>query len=181
MLTKFPFTDLSSSKRRPALVLTEAETGDTDVIVAFISSVIPSHPRDTELVFSKNHPEWPVPKQVSLLHPPPSLLGFSLLYIQVGVLTDLEAGMRNWPSTVSVDPGNIQTTPGTGLPPSRKVQATPSLHPARAKKNQTIPKLGRATPSVGLADPKEIQTTPNLGLVRAKEGPARPNLTLPFS
>ncbi len=38
--------------------MTEAETGDTDVIVAFISSVIPSHPRDTELVFSKNHPDF---------------------------------------------------------------------------------------------------------------------------
>jgi mRNA interferase MazF len=41
ILCKFPFTDLSSNKRRPALVISKEENVKGDVIVAFISSVIP--------------------------------------------------------------------------------------------------------------------------------------------
>jgi mRNA interferase MazF len=41
VLTRFPFTNLSSDKRRPALILIDTEASDPDTIVAFISSVIP--------------------------------------------------------------------------------------------------------------------------------------------
>jgi len=39
VLIPFPFTDLTSTKLRPALVLTE---GEKDCVVAFISSKVPS-------------------------------------------------------------------------------------------------------------------------------------------
>jgi mRNA interferase MazF len=38
ILVPFPFTDLSSAKVRPALVLSEKKAGSLDVIVCFISS-----------------------------------------------------------------------------------------------------------------------------------------------
>jgi mRNA interferase MazF len=42
VLTDFPFTDLSASKRRPALVVSSDNHRRTDVIVAYITSI----PRD---------------------------------------------------------------------------------------------------------------------------------------
>jgi mRNA interferase MazF len=39
VLTDFPFTDLSASKRRPALVLSADNNRRTDVIVAYITSI----------------------------------------------------------------------------------------------------------------------------------------------
>jgi mRNA interferase MazF len=47
VLVRFPFTDLSGSKRRPAVVLAEYPP---DVIVAFISSVIPSMPELSNVI-----------------------------------------------------------------------------------------------------------------------------------
>ena len=55
VLVPFPFTDLSASKLRPALILYE---GDRDVVVAFISSKIPSKPAEPDVVITKNHPEF---------------------------------------------------------------------------------------------------------------------------
>jgi mRNA interferase MazF len=43
----FPFTDLTSYKRRPALVLHEYKS---DVVVAYISSVLPSNPSPTDVL-----------------------------------------------------------------------------------------------------------------------------------
>ena len=39
VLTDFPFTDLSATKRRPALVISSDNMQRTDVIVAYITSV----------------------------------------------------------------------------------------------------------------------------------------------
>ncbi|WP_051330500.1 type II toxin-antitoxin system PemK/MazF family toxin [Niveispirillum irakense] len=39
ILTAFPFTDLSSTKRRPALALSRDQAGVPDIIVAYITSV----------------------------------------------------------------------------------------------------------------------------------------------
>ncbi len=57
VLIPFPFTDLSASKLRPALVLHE---GDRDVVVAFISSKISPQPTESDVIITKNHPEFPL-------------------------------------------------------------------------------------------------------------------------
>jgi mRNA interferase MazF len=55
VLIHFPFTDLSGVKLRPALVIHES---DQDVIVAFISSRIPKHRSDSDLLISSDHPSF---------------------------------------------------------------------------------------------------------------------------
>jgi len=50
VLAKFPFTDLSSEKRRPGIVLSRCQSEDNDVIIAFISSVVPILPIKTDYV-----------------------------------------------------------------------------------------------------------------------------------
>ena len=52
VLLPFPFTDLTAAKLRPALVIYE---GEKDVIVAFISSKIPSELSDVDVLITKNH------------------------------------------------------------------------------------------------------------------------------
>jgi mRNA interferase MazF len=56
VLIHFPFTDLTDSKLRPALVIHES---DDDVVVAFISSRIPVRLRDTDFLISMDHPSFP--------------------------------------------------------------------------------------------------------------------------
>jgi mRNA interferase MazF len=56
VLVHFPFTDLTSSKLRPALVLYESAD---DVIVAFISSKVASHILPSDLLLSADHPAFP--------------------------------------------------------------------------------------------------------------------------
>jgi mRNA interferase MazF len=55
VLVHFPFTDLTSSKLRPALVLYESAD---DVIVAFISSKVPSRIIPSDLVLSADNPAF---------------------------------------------------------------------------------------------------------------------------
>lgn len=59
VLTKFPFTDLSSSKRRPAVIISRASNDKEDVIVAFISSVIPDNLSETDFVLDLDHKDFP--------------------------------------------------------------------------------------------------------------------------
>jgi mRNA interferase MazF len=54
VLIPFPFTDLTSSKLRPALVLYESEK---DVVVAFISSKV-DKPKPPDITVNTNHPEF---------------------------------------------------------------------------------------------------------------------------
>ena len=56
VLVPFPFTDLTSRKLRPALVLYE---GESDVVVAFISSKIPSRPSRLEVMIDRKNKEFP--------------------------------------------------------------------------------------------------------------------------
>jgi len=55
VLIHFPFTDLTDSKLRPALVIHESEH---DGGVAFISSKIPGHLQDSDFLVSKDHPSF---------------------------------------------------------------------------------------------------------------------------
>jgi mRNA interferase MazF len=49
VLTRFPFTDLSGDKRRPALVVSREHGRRTDLVVCFITSVPRSGP-DTAII-----------------------------------------------------------------------------------------------------------------------------------
>lgn len=53
VLIRFPFTDLSGSKRRPAIILAEYPP---DVVVAFISSVLPSVPEKSDILLLPSAP-----------------------------------------------------------------------------------------------------------------------------
>jgi len=55
VLIPFPFTDLTSTKLRPALVLIE---GEADCVVAFISSKVPAQPSPTEILIPEDHEEF---------------------------------------------------------------------------------------------------------------------------
>jgi mRNA interferase MazF len=52
VLVPFPFTDLTAAKLRPALVIYE---GEKDVVMAFISSKIPSELSYVDVSIIKNH------------------------------------------------------------------------------------------------------------------------------
>jgi mRNA interferase MazF len=52
VLASFPFTDLSATKRRPAVVVSKGANSNGDVIVAFITSVVPEKLLPTDLLLS---------------------------------------------------------------------------------------------------------------------------------
>ena len=54
VLVPFPFTDLTLAKLRPALVIYE---GEKDVVMAFISSKVPSELSDVDVLVTKNRIE----------------------------------------------------------------------------------------------------------------------------
>lgn len=55
VLVPFPFTNLTATKLRPALILFE---GERDVVVAFISSKIPQKPAPPDIVIKESHPDF---------------------------------------------------------------------------------------------------------------------------
>ena len=58
VLILFPFDDLSSSKVRPAVCLTDPIGPHDHIILAFITSRIPAHPLKTDLVIDSNDPDF---------------------------------------------------------------------------------------------------------------------------
>jgi len=61
VLVRYPFTDLSGSKVRPALILTPDHllSQMNDVLCLFISTVIPLDLLPTDLIVRKNHSHFP--------------------------------------------------------------------------------------------------------------------------
>lgn len=58
ILVPFPFTDLTAVKVRPAVILTPEPTG-VDLVVAYLSSVIPPDPLPpAHLLIVSEHPEF---------------------------------------------------------------------------------------------------------------------------
>ena len=53
VLVPFPFTDLTATKLRPAVVLLEMER---DVVVAFLSSRLPGEASRAEVIVGEDHP-----------------------------------------------------------------------------------------------------------------------------
>jgi len=60
VLVPFPFDDLSSTKVRPAVCLTEPVGQHGHVILAFITSRVPDNPLSTDLVFSETDKDFSV-------------------------------------------------------------------------------------------------------------------------
>ena len=60
VLVPFPFTDLTQSKLRPAVVISRQEIHrkEDDYTLLFISSVIPDSVETHEVLLTKNHPEF---------------------------------------------------------------------------------------------------------------------------
>ena len=60
VLVRFPYTDLSGSKVRPAVIVTSNKylTQDEDVLCAFISSVLPDPILPSDIIVSSTHPDF---------------------------------------------------------------------------------------------------------------------------
>jgi len=58
VLTKFPFTDLTTFKRRPAIIVSKDNRSNTDFIVAFITSVVPVKLSDTDLLLDSGNKDF---------------------------------------------------------------------------------------------------------------------------
>ena len=58
VLVPFPFDDLSAAKVRPAVCLTEPIGPHRHLIVAFISSQVPTDPLRSDIVFQPHEPDF---------------------------------------------------------------------------------------------------------------------------
>jgi len=58
VLVPFPFDDLSSTKLRPAVCLTEPIGHNQHIILAFITSQTPENPEQSDLVITPNDPDF---------------------------------------------------------------------------------------------------------------------------
>src|ERR1700676_4641532 len=57
-LAQFPFGDVPGMKLRPVLLLTESIGSIPEVLVAYISSVIPTQPLASDLIMNPGEPEF---------------------------------------------------------------------------------------------------------------------------
>ncbi len=56
ILTPFPFSDLTTTKRRPAVVVSSAD--ENEVIVAFITSQVRKATHPADLIIETSHPDF---------------------------------------------------------------------------------------------------------------------------
>lgn len=59
VLIPFPFTDLSSSKLRPGLIISKSENNNEDVIVCFISSKTQKAAEKSDFTLKTSHKDFP--------------------------------------------------------------------------------------------------------------------------
>jgi mRNA interferase MazF len=59
VLVPFPFDDLSTSKVRPAVCLTDPVGPHRHVVLAFITSKVPADVLDSDLRLEPTHPDFP--------------------------------------------------------------------------------------------------------------------------
>ncbi len=57
VLTRFPFTDLTDTSFRPAVVVSQGQVGQ-DIVLAAISSVVRGSPAPTDYSIDTTHPEF---------------------------------------------------------------------------------------------------------------------------
>jgi mRNA interferase MazF len=69
VLVPFPFDDLSATKVRPALCLTNPMGKHSHIILAFITSQIPTNLLETDIVLDTSHPDF----TASGLHKPSTI------------------------------------------------------------------------------------------------------------
>ncbi|MFE1745503.1 type II toxin-antitoxin system PemK/MazF family toxin [Coleofasciculus sp. H7-2] len=69
VLVPFPFDDLSATKVRPAVCLTNPVGKHSHVVLAFITSLIPSDLLETDYVLNTSHPDF----AASGLHKPSTI------------------------------------------------------------------------------------------------------------
>ena len=58
VLVPFPFTDLTSTKLRPALIISKTDKDAEDLIVCFITSRINDRPSSAEFLFKTYHKDF---------------------------------------------------------------------------------------------------------------------------
>jgi len=68
VLVRFPFDDLSSTKVRPAVCLTEPIGPHQHLIVAFVSSRIPASPLPTDLLIDSRDAGFAAGRAAGLIH-----------------------------------------------------------------------------------------------------------------
>jgi mRNA interferase MazF len=93
---------LTSSKRRPAVVLSKVNPHDPDVIVGFISSVMPITLADTDFVLDKTHVDFALTglktasvfKMDKLATLDSSIFTGALGYVFPTILADLKSCLR---------------------------------------------------------------------------------------
>ena len=90
VLVEFPYDDLSDSKIRPAYALTDSIGEHRHVVLALITSRIPTQPLNTDIILDTNHPDF----TMSGLKKPSTLrlnhlltLRYSIIQRQLGALS----------------------------------------------------------------------------------------------
>jgi mRNA interferase MazF len=95
VLVPFPFDDLSSAKVRPAVCLTEAIGAHRHVVLAFITSRVPTDLCSTDIVFDASSSDFPT----TGLHVTSALRLHRLMTVTTAIITrelgELSPSMQN--------------------------------------------------------------------------------------